>query len=101
LTWAHESSRYNSEYMFFAVRTGSDYGVYHPPVKQKEFLQAVTTINNYMAAQQITNKVEGFPRDIATTQIDAKIRAQWTAKAESRPQTVESESVDLEDPDIE
>ena len=92
MTWAHESSRYNSEYMFFAVRTGSDYGVYHPPVKQKEFLQAVTTINNYMAAQQITNKVEGFPRDIATTQ---------TAKAESRPQTVESESVDLEDPDIE
>jgi hypothetical protein len=99
LTWAHESSRYNSEYMFFAVRTGSDYGVYHPPVMQQEFLRAVTTINNYMAAQQVTDKVEGFPRDIATTQIDAEIRALWLAEAESEPQSASrsSDSFDMSD----
>ena len=97
LTWASESSRYESRYMFFGVQTGSGDGLYHPPIKQQEFLRAVTTINNYMAARVIRDEVEGFPRDIATAQIDAEIRAQWIAEAESRPKTVESESGDLED----
>jgi hypothetical protein len=67
------------------------------PVKQKDFLRAVTTINNYMAAQVIRDAVEGFPRNIPTAQINADIRAQWIAEAESRPKTVESESGGLGD----
>jgi hypothetical protein len=59
------------------VQNGLDIGtVNHPPVSRDEFVRAVTTINNYLAAEVIPAETDGYPERLDVTATNAEVRAE-------------------------
>jgi hypothetical protein len=76
LTWSDESVRYMEEHAYLIVQSGSENGLYHPPVAQDEFLRAVVTINNYLAAEVVPAEADGYPQRLDISTLDAEARAE-------------------------
>ena len=99
LTWADQSSDYTQEHLYLLVQTGPGRGAkYHPPVTQDRFLNAAVMLSNYLAAPISREPVDGYPRPIDSAAIDAEVRAEIVAPAESSADTLDDYSLDdLED----
>jgi hypothetical protein len=75
ITWCDESWDYSREHGYLVVQAGSGRGEFHhPPVSQDDFMRAVVTLNNYLAAPITREAGEGYPRPFDITAIEAEVR---------------------------
>jgi hypothetical protein len=77
LTWTDASWDFTREHGYLVVQAADGRGdLYHPPVTRVEFLRAVVTLNNYLAAGITREEVEGYPQQFDSAEIDASVRSE-------------------------